>query len=220
VQSARDAIVIDGLDPLQTAPLVDAGTTSYHGVKRVLGKLVPGSTVLVIGAGGLGSYAVQYLRLLSAARIVVIDRSPGRLRYAQDLGAHDVLEGCTEVTRALIRDMTGGHGVQAVLDFVGTDETIAFGLSLAAWMSSFALIGAGNGTITTPLFHSLPRDGELFCFQGGTLAETREVLDLARSGVLRLDVEIFPFSQTAKAYEQMYAGQLRGRAVVCPNSWE
>ena len=67
-------------------PLTDAGATSYHAVKRVLPKLVPGSTAVVIGAGGLGSFAVQFLAKLSPARVVAVDVSADRRDFARGDG--------------------------------------------------------------------------------------------------------------------------------------
>ena len=82
------------LDPRLAGPLADAGKTAYHAVKRALPRLVPGSTAVVIGAGGLGGFAVQYLRLMSPSRIVVVDVEQHRLNLAAQLGAHEtVLSG-------------------------------------------------------------------------------------------------------------------------------
>ena len=55
------------------APLTDAGLTPYHAIKRELWRLVPGSSAVVLGVGGLGHMAVQLLRELSPARVVAVD---------------------------------------------------------------------------------------------------------------------------------------------------
>src|SRR5271154_5263257 len=80
------------LTPAEAAPLADAGGTSYHAVACARDALVPGSTALVMGAGGLGSFAIQYLRQLSGARIIAVDKNPLRVSYSQRMGAHDTLE--------------------------------------------------------------------------------------------------------------------------------
>ena len=61
VPSARLLAPLGDLDPVDAAPLTDAGITPYHAVKRSLPLLVPGSTAVVIGAGGLGHMAIQIL---------------------------------------------------------------------------------------------------------------------------------------------------------------
>ncbi len=80
VPSARHLVALpDGLDPVQAAPLTDAGLTPYHAVRRSLPKLLPGSTALVVGGGGLGHLGVQVLKALTAARVIVVDpRSSAR----------------------------------------------------------------------------------------------------------------------------------------------
>ena len=65
VPSTRFLVPLGKLDPRDAAPLTDAALTSYHAVKRSLHLLGPGSTAVVIGAGGLGQMAMQLLKALS-----------------------------------------------------------------------------------------------------------------------------------------------------------
>ena len=218
VAEARDVIKLRGLDPVTAGPLTDAGATSYHGVKRVVSRLEPGSTAVVIGAGGLGGFAVQLLLALSPARVIVVDANPARLAYAQELGAHETLAGVddADATAAELRALTGGEGAQAVLDFVGTDATIAAGLAVVRSDGAFGLVGAGGGTFRKPWFGGLAKDADIFTFQGSTIADAREVIALAEDGRIRSDVDRFPLTDVAHAYEQLDKGTLRGRAVVEP----
>ena len=71
VPATRFLIPLGSLDPREAAPLTDAALTSYHAVKRSLHLLGPGSTAVVIGAGGLGQMAIQILRALSSSTTVV-----------------------------------------------------------------------------------------------------------------------------------------------------
>ena len=80
VPSTRYLIPLGGLDPREAAPLTDAGLTSYHAVKRSVHLLGPGSTAVVIGAGGLGQMAIQVLKALcSATTVVAVDTSADKL---------------------------------------------------------------------------------------------------------------------------------------------
>ena len=65
VDHTRELIKINNLDPSTAGTLTDAAVIPYHGVQRVLPKLKPGATAVVIGIGGLGSFAVQFLKVLS-----------------------------------------------------------------------------------------------------------------------------------------------------------
>ena len=142
----RELVPITSLDPRRVGPLTDAGATSYHAVKRALPKLVPGSTAVVIGAGGLGSYAVQFLRRLTGAQVIAVDVVQQRLDLARDLGAHDAAWRRTTTPRLQVRELTGGLGATAVFDFVGDDTTITMALASAATLGTVAIVGAGGGT--------------------------------------------------------------------------
>jgi alcohol dehydrogenase, propanol-preferring len=209
---ARELVGLGTLDPVQAAPLTDAGATSYHAVKKVLPRLIPGSTAVVIGAGGLGGYAVQYLRLLSPARVIAVDVAPQRLEFAREVGAHETLPSDGS-TAARLRELTSGAGAEAVFDFVGVDATMRLALGAARTLGSVAIVGAGGGTATIG-WGTLALECEVWIPMGATIADLREVIALAEQGALRIEVETFPFEQTAEAYERFHAGQLRSRAVV------
>ena len=216
VSTTRELIALRSIDPVVAGPLTDAGATSYHAVKRCLGRIPSNGSAVVIGAGGLGSFAIQHLLALTDARVIAVDTSADRRAYAAELGAHEVLEGVHDGTAEEIRRLTDG-GANAVLDFVGIDSTITQGLAGTQRSGAFALVGAGNGHLRGELFGSLPRDGEVFSFTAPTIADTVEVIELAERGALRIDVDLFELDRVAEAYERMEAGELRGRAVVVPD---
>ncbi|MEB4615873.1 alcohol dehydrogenase catalytic domain-containing protein, partial [Leucobacter sp. M11] len=124
VSRAAHLLPIGDLDPAFAAPLTDAGATAYHAVQRVLPKLSPDATAVVLGTGGLGGYAVQFLHLLGAARVIGVEPNEARRELALSLGADEALDGVHEGTAAEILERTGGRGAEVVLDFVGVDATI------------------------------------------------------------------------------------------------
>ena len=86
--TARACVKLDPkTQPQDVAALADAGITAYHAVRKALPLLYPGTTAVVIGAGGLGHIGVQCLAALSATRIIVVDRNPDALKLAEQLGA-------------------------------------------------------------------------------------------------------------------------------------
>ncbi|MFC4906704.1 alcohol dehydrogenase catalytic domain-containing protein [Actinomadura gamaensis] len=214
--SVRELVPLRGLDPATAGPLTDAGATAYHAVRRVLPRLHPDGTAVVIGAGGLGAFAVQFLRALGGARVVAIDTNPARLDHARELGADDALPGVDGGTAARVAELTGGRGADAVLDFVGADATIAAGVAMVGPAGAFGLVGAAGGGLRAPWSGTLPRDGEVFAFQGSSIADVREVVALAERGAIRNDVEVFPLDRVEDAYAALDKGSLRGRAVVRP----
>jgi propanol-preferring alcohol dehydrogenase len=212
VVARRDVVPIGSLDPMQAAPLTDAGATSYHAVRRVLPKLRPGSTAVVIGVGGLGGYAVQWLRLLSPARIVAVESREERLSVARDLGADDALPSGEGLSKRL-REAVGDDGADAILDFVGTDQTMNAAIRNAATLGSVAIVGQGFGTAQIR-FGQLAHDCDVFIPQGAPIAELAEVIALAQTGEVVVETEQFAFDDTPAAYDRLKAGTLQGRAVV------
>lgn len=202
----RALVPLGGLDPVTAGPLTDAGATSYHAVDRVAARLDAGATAVVLGAGGLGAFAVQLLRALTPARVIAVDTNPARRDVARDLGAHDVAE-----------DVGSVGPVAVVLDFVGVDDTIAAGLAAVQPYGAFGLVGAAGGTLRRPWFGGLPRDADVFTFQGSSIADVHAVVALAESGRVRSEVDLFPLSRVADAYAALEAGTLHGRAVVTPD---
>ncbi len=89
------------------AALADAGITAYHAVRKAIPLLYPGTTAVVIGAGGLGHIGIQCLAALTATNIIVVDRNPDALKLAEQLGAqHTVVADGRQV--AAVADLTGG----------------------------------------------------------------------------------------------------------------
>ncbi len=214
VDDRRGVLKLDSLDPRTAGPLTDAGATAYHAVRRALPRISSGGTAVVLGAGGLGAFAVQFLRILTAARVVAVDANPDRLGYARSIGAHEGLAGVGDATAAGIRALTEGRGADAVLDFVGLDTTIAAGVASVRPGGAFGLIGAAGGKLDRAWFGALPKDGEVYTFQGGTIADLQDVIALAAAGLVCNDVEEFAFDHIDDAYARLTAGTLHGRAVV------
>ncbi len=215
VEHVGDVLALRQLDPAAAGPLTDAGATSYHAVRRALPHLGPGTAAVVIGAGGLGAFAVQFLALLSPARVVAVDVDPVRREVALALGAADALDGVDATTATRVRELTGG-GAAVVLDFVGVDATIAAGLGALRPGGAFGLVGSGQGTFRGPWYGGLPRDGEVFTFQGSSRSDVEDVLALADAGRLTVDTETYPLGRVADAYAALDRGGLRGRVVVGP----
>ena len=215
VPSTRLLVPLGEVDPVQAAPLTDAGLTPYHAIRRSLPKLLPGSSVVVIGAGGgLGHMAVQILAAMTAATVIAVDaRQPG-LDLALSLGAsHGVLAG--DQAAEEIRSLTGGVGAEVVLDLVGVDATLALAQAVCRPMGDLTLVGIGGGSAPFGFF-SMPYEASMQSTYWGSLPELVEVIALAQRGLLRSHVERFPLDRAVEAYEALARGEVQGRAVIVP----
>lgn len=205
-------IELGDLDPIAAAPLCDAGTTSYHAVRRALPKLKPGGAAVVIGTGGLGGYAVQWLRILSDARIIAVDTAQHRLDYAKSVGADELLLS-TESVNEDLKALVGNDGADIVLDFVGVDATLATAAQVVGRLGSLGIVGAGGGTLPVG-WGRLPFECEAWVSQGSTVQDLRDVVKYAQDGKLVMDVERFSFDDIENAYQALHTGSVKSRAVV------
>jgi len=218
VPEARFLVPIGDLDPIEAAPLTDAGLTTYTAIKSGLPEIYPGSTAVVIGIGGLGLYAVQFLRQLTGARIVAVDSSEARLKLAREYGADEVVTTGPNAADQ-IRELTGGIGAAFVLDCVGVNETLATGVAVLSWRGRFAMVGAGGGSIPFDFFKEAPGAQLVTSLNGGGVA-LKEVVDMAALGRIKSLVDRYPLSAVKQAYDDFEHGRLVGRAVLIPTASE
>jgi propanol-preferring alcohol dehydrogenase len=218
VPEARFLVAIGDLDPVEAAPLTDAGLTTYTAIKAALPGIYPGSTAAVIGIGGLGLYAVQFLRQLTGARVVAVDSSEARLKLAREHGADDVVSSGPDAAEQ-IRELSGGIGAAFALDCVGVNATLATGVAALSWRGRLAMVGAGGGSIPFDFFKMPPGAQLVTSLNGGSVA-LKEVLDMAALGRIKSLVDRYPFSAVKQAYDDFEHGRLVGRAVVIPGESE
>jgi alcohol dehydrogenase, propanol-preferring len=214
VPSPRLLVPLGDLDPVLAAPLTDAGLTPYHAIKRSLHKLVPGSSAVVIGVGGLGHMGVQILKVLSPARVVAVDRDDSKLDLAIKMGAdHAVKSG--EDTAAEIRDLTGGRGCELVIDCVGAQQTVDLAAAIVRKLGDIALLGIGDGQLGVGFF-TVPQESSVATTYWGSWVELAEVVEMAQQGLLEVEVQRFGLDEALDAYGKLKRGEVAGRAVITP----
>jgi propanol-preferring alcohol dehydrogenase len=214
VPEARFLVPIGDLDPVEAAPLTDAGLTTYAAIKAALPGIWPGSTAVVIGIGGLGLYAIQFLRQLTGARVVAVVSKESRSKLASEYGADDVVSSGPDAADR-IRELSGGIGAAFVLDCVGKDSTLVTGVASLSWRGRLTMVGAGGGSIPFDFFKMPPGAQLVTSLNGGTVA-LKEIVDLAALGRIKSLVDRYPLSAVKQAYDDFEHKRLVGRAVVLP----
>jgi NAD+-dependent secondary alcohol dehydrogenase Adh1 len=213
--SARACVKLDpATQPRDVAALADAGITAYHAVRKALPLLYPGTTAVVIGAGGLGHIGVQCLAALSATRIIVVDRNPDALKLAADLGADQTVVADGRQVDA-VRDLTGGKGAEVVLDFVAEQGAETDAWTMTAPGGSDFVIGYG-GTITIPTLDVISTERNIIGNIVGTYNELAELMALAQAGRVALHTKAYPLDAAPDALADLDAGRVRGRAILVP----
>jgi NAD+-dependent secondary alcohol dehydrogenase Adh1 len=186
--SARACVKLDPqTQPKDVAALADAGITAYHAVRKAIPLLYPGTSCVLIGAGGLGHIGIQCLAALTATQIIVVDRNPDALKLAEQLGAqHTVVADGGQVDA--VRDLTGG-GAEVVLDFVAEQGAENDGFAMTREAGSYYV---------------------------GTYNELAELMVLAQTGKVTLHTRAYPLDAAADALGDLDAGRVRGRAILVP----
>lgn len=213
VPAARHLVPLGDLDPVTAAPLTDAGLTPYHAVRQVLPRLVPGTTAVVIGIGGLGHFGLQFLRELSPARLVAVDVAESKRSLALELGADLALDPASDDVAAAVK--AGGEGAAAVLDFVGADSTLATAAACVGRQGIVEIVGLAGGSLPYS-FMGMPTESVVAGSMWGTRNELEEVLALAAAGRLSFHVERHPLEAINEVFNRLKAGEIVGRAVLVP----
>jgi NAD+-dependent secondary alcohol dehydrogenase Adh1 len=213
--SARACVRLDPqTQPADVAALADAGITAYHAVRKAIPLLYPGTTAVVIGAGGLGHIGVQCLAALTATTIVVVDRNPEALKLAAQIGAHHTVVADGGHVEA-VRELTGGRGAHVVLDFVAEQGAEADGWAMTGEAGSYFVIGYG-GTLQIPTLDIISTERNIIGNIVGTYNDLAELMALAEGGRVTLHTRAYPLDAAAEAFADLDAGRVRGRAILVP----
>ena len=213
--SARACVKLDpSTKPEDVAALADAGITAYHAVRKAIPLLPPGTTCVVIGAGGLGHIGVQCLAALTATRIIVVDRNPDALKLAEQLGADQTVVADGKQVQTVL-ELTGGTGANVVLDFVAEQGAEQDGFAMTAPAGSYFVIGYG-GQLEIPTLDIISTERNIIGNIVGTYNDLAELMVLAESGKVTLHTRTYPLDAAVEAIADLDAGRVRGRAILVP----
>ncbi len=204
VPHRRYIFPLGDLDPIDSAPLGCGGLTAFRAVRHALPFLGKGKRVLVLGAGGLGQYAVQYLALLSDAEVHVGDPDPAKCATAKTLGATEAADPS---------DLDGPYA--AVLDFVAAQQSLENGVRLVDRQGMLIAIGLHGGRVPFG-FGAVPMEAQLMTSVWGSLGDFKDLVALAQKEQIRNVVERLPLEQAQTAHDRLRKGDVQGRFVLVP----
>lgn len=192
------------LKPEEAAPLMDAGITPYRVLRRLRPFVRDSSRFLVVGYGGLGQFAQQYINLMFKSEPVIIEKNEQKLNLAEKEGIETVpnFESLNDE-------------FDFVLDFVGSDCTIEKGSRLLKPGGVFALVGEYGGNLKFG-FDLVPRESWYTTSVWGSLNDARAVVELASDGKLKIPVETMPLEMVNDALNKVSEGNTPGRVVLLP----
>jgi len=203
----------------ELAALTDAGLTPYRAIKKIRHLLEPGTNVAIVGAGGgLGSYGIQYAKIFGAgSNVIAIDVNDTKLELAERFGADYIINAKIQQNiRRIVLQITGGKGVNVVVDCVGTEETIRNSVGILSKGGVLVMIGLFGGQINMPLISAVINEYQVICSLWGNYNELREAIELAKHQKIKHSIHSFPLTEINKAIDSLRAGNMEGRAVIVP----
>jgi len=189
--------------------LSDVMCTGNHAA--VSGGVKPGDTVAVVGDGAVGLCAVIAAKRLGATRIIALSRNPARQALAREFGATDILAERGDAATEAVMTMTDSIGVDAALECVGTNESMATAFAIARPGSMVGAIGAPHDVevpISTVIFRNIG-------LRGGVAPVRRylpELLDDVLAGVINPG-RVFDYETDLDGIADAYAAMDERRAV-------
>jgi D-arabinose 1-dehydrogenase-like Zn-dependent alcohol dehydrogenase len=119
--------------------------------------------------------------------------------------------------QARISDLTGGRGVGASFDFVGSDATLALAVSSTRALGKVSQIGLAGGAARLKVLENTKFEVQFEATLWGTIKELREVIALAESGRLTpIPIELEPLDRINDVYARLKRGDVQGRVVITP----
>ena len=213
--SARNCIKLDpGLHPKDVAAHADAGLTAYHAVKKSIPILYPGTKAVVIGAGGLGHIALQCLKAMTPAEVIVVDKSEAALKLSEQLGADQTVVADGKHIET-VKEMTDGEGAEVIFDFVGERGVEKEAPQMLRNGGTYYVIGYGGSldVLThTMIFSEINFVGNLV----GTFNDLAELMTLAAQNKVTLHTSTYPLNAVNDAMHDLDGGRLQGRGILVP----
>lgn len=162
-----------------------SSATAFHALQR--GRLAPGDRVAVFGVGGLGMSAIQLARAMGAAEVFAVDLDARKLKLAEAFGAVTVRAGAGDPV-GMIREHTGGRGVDVALELIGLPLTMEQALKVLAVHGRAVVAGLATKPMVVDSYRDLlGREAELLGANDHLTSELPGLLELIEAGSVNLE---------------------------------
>lgn len=182
--------------------LVEPFSISYHAVKR--GEISDNDTVLVVGAGPIGIFAMMAAKLRGAT-VYITDVLEKRLDLAMQMGADGVIDSSKEDLKERVMELTNGHGMDVCIEAAGLPQTFLSCIESVCFAGKVILIG--NGKKETTFNHSIILKKELNIYGSrNSLNDFGPIIRLIESGKIDLSPiisDVYEIDQAMDAFETL-----------------
>ena len=203
------AIIPDGADLVEVAPVLCAGVTVYKGLKMTEAK--PGQWVVISGIGGLGHIAVQYAKAMGL-RVAAVDIADDKLALAKKHGAELVVNALQQDPIEVVQRVTGGaHGV-----LVTAVHPSAFGQAIHMSRRGGTIVfnGLPAGDFPASIFEIVLKGLTVRGSIVGTRQDLAEALEFYARGQIHPTVATRDLSEINDIFDEMKHGKIDGRVVI------
>jgi D-arabinose 1-dehydrogenase-like Zn-dependent alcohol dehydrogenase len=201
------AMVPEQLSPLEAAPLMCAGITTYNALRN--GNARPGDVVGVLGLGGLGHLGVQYAAKMGF-KTVAIARGQDKEALARKLGAHHYIDSQAQDPSAELQKLGGAKVILATVTNGDAMSAVQGGLGING---TLMVIGAAESMQVSPLVLITGRRS-VKGWYSGTAVDSQDTLAFSALCGVRSMNEQYPLERAAEGYDRMMSGKARFRVVL------
>lgn len=216
VSHSRYLVDIGDMPPVQAAPYACSGLTTYSAIKKIPAQVLRDERLVLFGAGGLGLMAIGLAKAMGSAGVIVIEPDEAKHGAALQAGALAVFSPRQEGTMAQVRQVAGG-AVWAIIDCVGSSQTVQAGIDLLTKGGQLVQIGLFGGHVDLPTPSMALR---AITYQGtyvGNLRELQELMQLVKQKNLQpVPIACMHFSKAFTALLALEEGKAVGRQILTP----
>lgn len=191
VVAEEGAIPVAADVPFVVLATLGCAVVTGVGAVRNAARVEPGSSVVIIGAGGVGLNVAQGAMLAECEHVIAIDLRPSALTLAREFGATHTLDASAENVVSAVRELTRGRGTQYVFDTVGTPQTLTLALDCVQKGGAVVLTGLSrtDAVSSIPTFPFVMQEkrliGSLYG-SGQPAVDVPRLVDLYQAGRLKL----------------------------------
>lgn len=203
----------DFLSWQQAATLPIASTTAWNAIVRA--KIQPGSTVLLLGTGGVSLFALQYAKA-AGARVIILSSSNEKLARVKALGADEGINYREQPDwdRQVLK-LTNNHGADLVLESVGA-STFAKSINAAAYNGTIFVIGfIGGEELNVPVLPIMQKMLNIVGNNTGSTSDLRAAVRAIETNAIQPEIDrVFAFADTQEAYRYLHSAGHVGKVVI------
>ena len=206
--SSAVALLPEGLAPVEAAPLMCAGLTTFNSLRNSGAQ--PGDVVAILGLGGLGHLGVQFAAKMGF-KTIAIARGKDKEPLARKLGASQYIDSQTQDPAAELSKLGGARAIIATVTSAQAMSAVQGGLAVNG---TLMVLGAPHDPLQVSPYLLIAGRRSIKGWYSGTSIDSQDTLSFSVLSGVRSMNEVFPLERVTEAYERMMSGKARFRVVL------